>query len=131
MSMKLAFGKEDIDNALAQMTPEEIDRLPFGAIQLDAQGRILFYNATEGAITGRDPEQMIGKNFFDEIAPCGRTEEFYGRFRAGIERGSLNEIFDYTFDYHMIPTKVRVHIKRAFSGDNTYWVFVKRLQATA
>ncbi len=124
------FGRKDVENRLASMTPQEIDELPFGVIQIDRQGQILLYNATEGVITGRDPQAMIGRDFFNEVAPCGRTEAFYGRFREGVERGELNEIFDYTFDYRMAPTKVRVHIKRALSGDS-YWIFVKRILAPA
>jgi photoactive yellow protein len=43
-----------------------------------------------------------------------------------IESGDLNTLFEYTFDYNMMPTKVKVHMKKALSG-NSYWVFVKRL----
>ncbi|MCC3750022.1 MAG: photoactive yellow protein [Halorhodospira halophila] len=126
----LLFGRADLENRLAAMTPEEIDELPFGVIQIDDNGCILLYNATEGAITGRDPAEMIGRDFFNEVAPCGHTETFYGRFREGVRSGDLNEIFDYTFDYRMVPTKVRVHMKRALSGDS-YWIFVKRISAPA
>ncbi len=124
----VTFGRADIENTLAGMTPEEIDRLPFGAIQVDREGYILLYSATEGALTSRDPETMIGKNFFTDIAPCGQTDAFYGRFRRGIEQGVLNTIFDYTFDDRMTPMKVRIHLKRGF-WSNTYWIFVKRLIA--
>ena len=40
--------------------------------------------------------------------------------------GELNDLFEYTFDYKMAPTKVKVHMKKAIT-DDTYWVFVKRL----
>ncbi len=122
----LIFGREDIENVLAGMSEAEIDRLPFGVIQVDSSGRILLYSATEGAITGRDPEEMIGKDFFTEIAPCGQTDAFYGRFHRGVARGELNEVLDYTFNYQMRPTRVRIHMKRAMT-DDTYWIFVKRI----
>ena len=120
------FGKADIENALNGMASGDIDRLAFGAIQLDGAGKILQYNAAEGAITGRDPKAVIGKNFFTEVAPCTNTATFKGTFDSGVKQGNLNHMFEYTFDYNMQPTKVKVHMKKALVGD-TYWVFVKRL----
>ena len=120
------FGSDDIENTLAQMDSEKLDDLAFGAIQLDRNGTILNYNAAEGEITGRDPEEVKGKNFFTEVAPCTNTDEFAGKFREGVASDNLNSLFEYVFDYEMKPTKVQVHMKKALTGDS-YWVFVKRL----
>jgi len=120
------FGQEDIDNALQKMNDSDLDNLTFGAIKLDSKGTILQYNAAEGDITGRNPDEVIGKNFFTEVAPCTNQDEFYGRFKKGVEGGELNDLFEYVFDYKMAPTKVKVHMKSALTDDN-YWVFVKRL----
>ncbi len=122
----VAFGSEDIENSLAKMDDSQLDNLAFGAIQLDAEGNILQYNAAEGDITGRDPKQVIGKNFFKDVAPCTDSPEFSGKFKEGVASGNLNTMFEYTFDYQMTPTKVKVHMKKALSGDS-YWVFVKRV----
>ncbi|MFP4282841.1 MAG: photoactive yellow protein [Opitutales bacterium] len=116
----------DLDNTLARLDPKEIDALPMGAIQLDARGTILFYNSAEGQITGRNPKAVIGKNFFRDVAPCTNSPQFYGVFKAGVAAGNLNTVFQYVFDYKMTPTKVRVHLKKARSGD-TYWVLVQRV----
>lgn len=120
------FGQEDIDNALQKMSDDDLDGLAFGAIKLDGKGTILQYNAAEGAITGRDPGAVVGKNFFTEVAPCTNQPDFQGRFQKGVESGELNDLFEYTFDYKMAPTKVKVHMKKAIT-DDSYWVFVKRL----
>ncbi|MBK5911330.1 photoactive yellow protein [Rhodothalassium salexigens] len=122
----IKFGQDDIENAMADMGDAQIDDLAFGAIQLDENGTILAYNAAEGELTGRSPEDVIGKNFFKDIAPCTDTEEFGGRFREGVANGDLNAMFEYVFDYQMQPTKVKVHMKRAITGDS-YWIFVKRV----
>ncbi len=122
----VSFGAEDIENVLAKMDQKNLDGLPFGAIQLDGSGKILSYNATEGVITGRKPEEVIGKNFFDEIAPCTKRPEFYGVFKEGVKQGKLNTMFEYVFDYKMKATKVKVHMKKALVGDS-YWIIVKRL----
>lgn len=120
------FGKDDIDNAISQLNDQQIDGLAFGAIELDARGTILRFNHTEGAITGRDPKAVTGKNFFTEIAPCTNTPAFKGEFDKGVAAGNLNTMIDYLFDYQMQPTKVRVHMKKSLIGDS-YWVFVKRM----
>jgi photoactive yellow protein len=122
----VGFGSDDIDNVLRNKSAAEIDKLAFGAIQLDHTGRVLQYNVMEGEITGRDPRATIGKNFFTEVAPCTNKPAFKGEFDKGVASGKLNIMFEYTFDYNMKPTKVRVHMKKALI-DETYWVFVKRL----
>ena len=122
----VAFGKTDVANVLAKMSDTQLNKLAFGAIKLDSTGKILKYNAVEGAITGRDPKAVIGKSFFTEVAPCTNRPEFKGVFDAGVRNKDLNTMFEYVFDHQMKPTKVKIHMKRAISGD-TYWVFVKRV----
>ncbi len=122
----VSFGQGDIENAMAKLGKGDVDNLAFGAIQLDDSGKILQYNATEGAITGRDPKAVIGKNFFTDVAPCTKTPQFFGRFQDGVKSKNLNVMFEYTFDYNMAPTKVKVHMKRALTGDSN-WIFVKRV----
>lgn len=120
------FGADDIENTLAKMSDSQINDLAFGAIQLDATGKVLQYNAAEGEITGRSPDRVIGRNFFRDVAPCTDRPEFRGRFDEGVKSGKLSTIFEYVFDYKMTPTRVKVHMKKALS-DDTYWIFVKRV----
>ena len=122
----LSFDQDDIENVLAQLDNSQIDALAFGAIQLDRDGKVLAFSRTESEMTNRDPKDVIGKDFFNEVAPCTRRPEFYGAFQKGVEEGKLSTVFDYVFDYKMNPTKVRVHMKKAMVGDS-YWVLVKRL----
>lgn len=122
----VAFGKSDVENVLGKMNEAQLNKLAFGAVEIDASGRILKYNAVEGAITGRDPKTVVGKNFFTEVAPCTNRPEFKGVFDAGVRNNDLNTMFEYVFDHQMKPTKVKIHMKRAISG-NSYWIFVKRV----
>ena len=123
---RVEFGSNDIENAMSKLSGKQIDDLAFGAIQLDKTGKVMTYNAMEGQITGRDPSSVLGKNFFTSVAPCTNKPSFKGEFDKGVRAGTLNTIFEYTFDYNMKPTKVRVHMKKALSGDS-YWIFVKRV----
>ena len=122
----VGFNKTDIDNVLNRMAEKDIDKLAFGAIELDRNGTVLKYNAAEGAITGRNPAAVIGKNFFRDVAPCTSKPAFKGVFDAGVRANDLNTMFEYVFDYQMKPTKVKVHMKKALSGGN-FWIFVKRV----
>src|SRR3990167_8957062 len=74
----VSFGSNDIENTLAKMTAGQLDKVAFGAIQLDSSGKILQYNAAEGDITGRKPSEVIGKSFFRDVAPCTNRPEFQG-----------------------------------------------------
>ncbi|HBX38110.1 MAG TPA: photoactive yellow protein [Pseudohongiella sp.] len=126
MSLEIIdFGANDLENKLAKMSSSEIDGLAFGAIQLDSTGKIIQYNQTEGAITGRTPAQVIGKNFFTDVAPCTNTPKFKGAFDK-VVKDHASVMLEYTFDYQMAPTKVKVHMKPALVG-GSFWIFVKRL----
>ena len=124
LDTRLDFGEADLNNILSRMSPAEIERLPFGVIQLDASGVVLSYNAAESKITGRRAVDVIGCHFFNEIAPCCNTPVFRGVFEDGVKSGQLDTIFTYVFSYRMNPTKVKVHMRKAMAT-NTYWVFVK------
>ncbi len=126
MPHKIVIWDTDIENKLAQLSDFEIDNLTFGAIKIDKNGKVLMFNSTEANITGRLKENVIGKNFFDEVAPCTKSDEFYGRFIEGVQNNNLNVVFEYLFDYQMEPTKVTVQMKKSATDDN-YWIFVKRL----
>ena len=123
---RIEFGQNDLDNVMATLSHRQIDELAFGAIQLDSTGKILAFNQTESSITGRRAEAVIGRNFFSDVAPCCNKPAFQGVFAEGVKSGKLNAMFDYTFDYVMKPTRVRIQMKKALVGES-YWVFVKRL----
>ncbi len=120
----IPFGSQDVDNIL-QREPNRAETLPFGAILLDRQGNIQKYNQAEGIIAGRDPSEVIGKNFFNDIAPCAKGKRFHGEFLKFYKSGQINTLFDYEFEYKMKPVQVRIHLKSAPDGQ-TCWLFVKR-----
>jgi photoactive yellow protein len=117
---------QDLEN-IDRMTGQELDGLPFGAIRLDREGKILSYNMTESKLTGRDPKRVIGRNFFREVAPCTNVQEFAGRFREGIEKKEMHVIFPYRFDFQMAPRDVTVTLFYSKQTD-TAWVFVREAE---
>jgi len=120
----IPFGSGDIDNIL-QREPNRVERLPFGAVLIDREGKILKYNAAEGLIANRAPMDCVGKNFFNDIAPCAKGKRFHGEFLKFSKSGNINVLFDYEFDYKMKPVRVRIHMKSGADGQSC-WLFVKR-----
>lgn len=117
------FGTQDIDNIL-QREPQRVERLPFGAMMLDRAGKITKYNQAEGLISGRNPADVIGKDFFNDIAPCAKGKRFHSEFMKFAKSGSVNTMFDYEFEYKAKAVKVRIHLKS--SNPDSCWLFVKR-----
>lgn len=109
---------------IESVSQEEFDALHFGAIKVDRDGKILKYNLYEGRLAGRDPQEVIGRNFFTDVARCTNVQEFAGLFRAGVETGNLMATFPYRF---IFPDKsVNVEITMLSSQDGeTAWIFVK------
>ncbi len=116
-------SQQDLEK-ISRMSEGELDTLPFGAIRLDDEGKILTYNIAESKLTGRDPSKVKGKNFFTEVAPCTNVQAFAGRFREGVKLKKLHAIFPYRFDFKMAPRDVTVTL---FYSEQTggAWVFVR------
>jgi photoactive yellow protein len=114
--------------SIDRMSETQLDELPFGAIRLDKEGKVLSYNTTESKLTGRDPERVIGRNFFREVAPCTNVQAFAGRFREGVARGEMHFIFPYRFDFEMAPRDVTVTLFYS-KQTGTAWVFVREANA--
>lgn len=98
--------------AVARLSPEQLDKLPYGLITLDATGRVVHYNDTESRLVGLPKNRVVGRPFFGEIAPCTRVREFEGRF----------------FELARDPARVRVvtfdFVFRFSSGDQAVSVVI-------
>lgn len=120
----IPFGSQDVDNILAR-EPERAESLPFGAVLMDRNGVIKKYNKAESVIANRNPGDVIGKNFFNDIAPCAKGKRFHGEFLKFHNTGQINVIFDYKFAYKGTNVGVKIHLKSQPDGQNC-WLFVKR-----
>jgi photoactive yellow protein len=106
------------------LAEDDFNALPYGAIKLDADGRILKYNLYESRLAGRSAQEVIGRNFFTEVAPCTNVQEFAGRFRKGIAEGHLNTTFPYRFIFATRAVDVEITLLSSAGGAGA-WVFVK------
>ena len=116
----LGLSFQNIDS----MPAEELDKLPFGAIQLDPQGKVKNFNMYESQLSHLPKSTVIGRDFFREVAPCTDVKEFRGRFQEGVEKKFLHAKFNYHFAFKQDPRDVSVTL---FYSDITssVWVFVQ------
>lgn len=100
-----------------------LDALPFGVIQLAPDGTILQYNRYEEDLARRRASEVIGKNFFTDVAPCTDVRAFAGRFRQGVAAQELHASFEYVFAFSP-PKNVKVTLYYSRATD-TCWVFIQ------
>ena len=130
-TQRIEMQPETIMHEASNLTPAELDLLPFGAIHVDRNGIIDAYNVAEEQLASRTRDQVIGKMFFDHVAPCTRVQTFYGAFQEGIRRGQLNEVFDFTFHFPHGTREVRIRMIYSETPRPGVWIFVTPLQSVA
>ena len=109
---------------LAQLTQEHADAAAdVGIVEVDDHGVIKIYNKYESDLAGVARANAVGKNFFLEVAPCTNNRLFMGTFKAGVQSGTLDKKFNYTFTYKMKPTNVQIRLLR-HAASKTNWVLV-------
>jgi photoactive yellow protein len=109
------------------LSDAELDALAFGVIALDEEGTVLRYNLYESRLARLDRNQVVGRNFFADVAHCARTEAFEGRFRAFTILGTEGQVdhFDFVFDFKFGAQNVVIELIRAASAPRWY-LFVNR-----
>ena len=102
----------DVIEKIDKLNKSAFDDLPIGAILLDDKANIIKYNRSKGELTNRDPNQVLGMNFFLSLAVCGVTEHFQGRFKAAVKAMSYDQIFPFVFFHEMLKTPMMVRMTK-------------------
>jgi photoactive yellow protein len=110
---------------LRGMSRDEFDHLPFGAILLDRDGNIHAYNQWESRMSRRSPEQVVGRNFFTDVAPCTNVEAFRGQLDSMRPEIRNTHVFDYHFNFPWGRRAVRIRF--LVESMDARWVFVTDL----
>ncbi|MBL8681820.1 MAG: hypothetical protein JNK05_21815 [Myxococcales bacterium] len=107
-----------------QLTADSIEELPFGVVKLDTRGTVLAYNAYESRLARREVSDVLGKNFFRDVAPCTSVKRFYGRFLDGVTRRALDATLRFRFPFEHGARNVDVAM--FLDGDAaSVWVLVR------
>ncbi len=95
-----------------------LHRLPFGVIIVDRNAKIVDYNENEDLSTVK--QDLIGKNFFEEVAPWAAVDAFKRRWDEFISsQETLLMPFDFTLPGSKGPVEVTVMFVRVnFDSDH-------------
>ena len=118
----------EFDIRITNLDERGLDEQPFGIIQLDRRGKILSYNLYEERLARRKRQDVVGKNFFHEVAPCTKVRRFHGRFKRGVERRALEATFGFVFCFPHATRNVDVSLyykRGATESDDSIWVFIR------
>jgi photoactive yellow protein len=91
--------------SVATLDEPTADRLPFGFIRMDHEGRIVAYNTRESALSGLSQTRVLGQNFFRTIAPCTCVDEFEGTLRKMIASSQAQRTqIEFLFKFNKQPS---------------------------
>ena len=119
------LDKTEVRKAVRTNSFENLNRLAIGAIEVDKNGRILEFSEAESKLSDLSKEEVIGKNFFTEVATCTNYGEFKSNFNEIVEGEREEATFDFLLTHLSPPVKVRVMLKRSVIDQN-YWIIIKR-----
>lgn len=120
---------KDVMDTLDKLPQAAFDDLPVGAILLNDKAKIVKYNRTEGELTNRDSQQVIGASFFLNLAVYGVSEQFQGRFKSALKAMAYDQMFPYVFFHEMpeTPMMVRITKPRILMASPHVWILVRRV----
>lgn len=95
---------------LEDLAQADLDALPFGVVVVDDRGIITAYNTAESRISGLPPAEVIGRNFFTDVAPCTGVPHVLGRFLRGVRAGHCDFSVGFVFSFRRAPVRVRLRI---------------------
>jgi photoactive yellow protein len=98
---------------VSELSPEDFDKLPFGAIVIDKTGLIIAYNEYESQLAHLPKKRVVGKNFFRHVAPCTGVQAFEGRMHEFLAtEDAVSESFEYNFPFDFGAVDVSITFVR-------------------
>ncbi len=124
----LSFAAPGLHGHLAQLSPEQLDRLDFGVIGFDADTVVRQYNQTESEAAGLTAARVVGQPLFTNVAPCLNNFMVGQRFEDAQDEGStLDDTIDYVLTLRMRPVKVKLRLLAAPDSDKRYVLVQRKL----
>jgi photoactive yellow protein len=122
----LSFATPGLHARLAQLSPEQLDRLDFGVIGFGADANVCQYNRTESDAAGLSVAHVLGQPLFTHVAPCLNNFMVAQRFEDAQDEGAaLDDTIDYVLTLRMRPVKVKLRLL-AEAGSAQRYVLVQR-----
>ena len=108
----------------------ELDGLPYGVIGLDAEGKACRYSAYEARMAGLEPEQVLGRHFFEEVGRCMNNSMVARRFDNARAKGEpLDCVIDYVLAFRSQLTPVQLRLL-SDPGSRLHYLLIQRQPRT-
>lgn len=101
------FADPELLDWLLEATEDDIERLPFGVVGMDQQLICTLYNEFESHKAGLPAERVVGRPFFEEIAPCMNNALVSDKL---LEDSGRDETLAYTLSVRIKPTDVTLRL---------------------
>ncbi len=109
-------------DGISEATEAELDALPFGVIAFTSDSIVTSFNQAESKAAGLSASRVVGKHFFQEVAPCMNNFMVAQRFE---DENKLDEIISYVLTLRMRPTPVRLRLMKS-DADIKRFLLVER-----
>jgi photoactive yellow protein len=122
-AMSISFADPQAIGPLGALSEAEQDALSFGLIVMSRDGVVVAYNRAESELSRLSPARVIGRHFFQDVAPCTNNSMIAQRFDTEPE---LDATLDYIFTLRMAPTPVRLRMLRSAAAPFMYLLVERR-----
>jgi photoactive yellow protein len=83
--------------------------MPFGLLELDGRGTVVHYSpARENASGDWERDNIVGRNFFDDVVPVLPVKEFKDRFLRFMASGDSVQRFTIRFPFEQQDVRVQI-----------------------
>jgi photoactive yellow protein len=113
----IAFDDQRAIEWLDQADDAALDEVDFGVVAMNADGNVVAYNVVESTLSGLSPARVVGRNFFNDVAPCANNYMVAQRY---LDEISLDETLPYIFTVRMVPRRVRLRLLKSEGGARRY-----------
>ena len=108
-----------------------ITEVPLGLVELDEAGTVLYYNRDGGPVACAPTHEMVGRNFYTDVAPVADAQEFRNALAAFRRAHAPSHSFDFTFRAGdaSLSTRIllaRIHEKSEAGGRGSLLVQIKK-----
>lgn len=105
---------------------EVFDALPVGVIVLDADGRVVIFNHYEERLARRKKAKVLGRAFFEDVAPCMNVKALGVTFREKIGKEPIETLVEFSFPFPFLdaPRDVTVNMRSFEANGAPYAMLV-------
>ena len=108
--MRKVLGRDGrVTGSGSKMNNQLLQRaLPFGLLELDATGTLIRYSPAAAQNLSPRAQDILGRNFFNEVAPMEQVQDFRERFHGFMMHGEATHKFSTTFPLDSSLVKVQI-----------------------